>query len=142
MKYTSIILLILFVSCSTDTKISDTQIKDFQEMAQTYQTIYNEGSENCDQILAAIDENIEMWENGRIWSYSDLEKFCPHLPKKNVVEIYNDQTLLDHNLGYDFVSQLFVVQSGDTMRETSSRLWQKHDTTWKIVKMKNLISRK
>jgi len=111
-------------------------------MAQTYQTIYNEGSENCDQILAAIDENIEMWENGRIWSYSDLEKFCPHLPKKNVVEIYNDQTLLDHNLGYDFVSQLFVVQSGDTMRETSSRLWQKHDTTWKIVKMKNLISRK
>lgn len=142
MKYTSIILLILFVSCSTDTKISDTQIKDFQEMAQTYQTIYNEGSENCDQILAAIDENIEMWENGRIWSYSELEKFCPHLPKKNVVQTYNDQTLLDKNLGFDFVSQSFVIQNGDTMRETSSRLWQKKGSTWKIVKMKNLISRK
>jgi len=111
-------------------------------MAQTYQSIYNEGSENCDRILSAIDENIEMWENGSIWSYSDLRKFCPHLPKKNVVKTYNDQTLLEHNLGYDFVSQLFVIQNGDTMRETSSRLWQKKDTTWKIVKMKNLISRK
>jgi len=82
-----------------------------------------------------------MWENGRKWTYAELERFCPHLPKKNVVYTYHDQRLLDHNLGYDFVSQLYVKHTGDTMRETASCIWQKTDDEWKITTMNNLIMR-
>jgi len=99
-----------------------------------------DGGENCETILAAIDENIEMWENGNIWTYSDMEKFCPHLPKKNVVDTYNDRKLLSSDLGNDFVSQLYVTAKGDTIRETVSRIWKKRSQTWKIVQMNNLLN--
>ena len=142
MKYLTLILFSLFVSCNRGETISEAQREEFVIMAQNYQSAYMDGSENCEEILTAIDENIQMWENGKVWTYSELKEFCPHLPEKNVVATYNDQKLLNPELGYDYVSQLFVVQSGDTMRETSSRLWEKKDEAWKIVKMNNLIMMK
>ena len=100
-----------------------------------------EGSENLEIILASLDKNIKMWENGKIWTYEDREKYGPHLPKKNVIETYNDQKLLDSGLGYDYVSMLYINSKGDTLRETASRIWKNKDQKWKIVSMNNLINK-
>lgn len=98
------------------------------------------GSDNCEEILSGMDEKIQFSENGKTWSYSDLKKFCPHLPKKNVVETFNNQKLINPKLGYDFVSQLYVNKSGDTIRETASRIWEKSNNTWKIIQMNNSLN--
>ena len=108
-------------------------------MAQAYQSNYMEGSVNLDGILAGMDQDIQMWENGKIWTYSDIEKFGPHLPKKNVIETYNQQKLLEKGLGYDFVSLVYINTSGDTLRESASRIWEQRGEVWKIVYMSNLI---
>lgn len=141
MKYGFLILLALLTSCKTNNSVTQAEIDKFEQLTQSYQTAYMEGSENCEEILAAMDENIKMWENGKVWTYSDLENFCPHLPQKNVVQTFNDQKLLDSNLGYDFVSQLYVSTKGDTMRETVSRIWKKKSNTWKIIRMNNLLKK-
>ncbi|MGD8428467.1 MAG: hypothetical protein PVH63_12620 [Balneolaceae bacterium] len=141
MKYGFLILITLLASCKTKPAVTPTEIDTFEQLAQSYQTTYMDGSENCEEILAAMDENIKMSENGKTWTYPDLKKFCPHLPKKNVVETYNDQRLLNSDWGYDFVSQLYVTSKKDTIRETVSRIWEKKNNTWKIVQMNNLLKK-
>ena len=111
-------------------------------MTQTWHNNYTQGSENLEEILLGLDKNINMWENGKIWTYSEVEKFGPHLPIKHIIETYNDQKLLNKDLGYDYVSQKYISSmSGDTMRETSSRLWRKKNENWKITRMNNLIKK-
>ncbi|PZX46342.1 hypothetical protein [Algoriphagus chordae] len=142
MKYIYLILLILCFSCNSDNAITETEKIEFEKMAQDWHNKYVQGSVNLADILAGMDENIDMWENGKVWTYKQVEKFGPHLPKKNVLETYNDQKLLKKDLGYDYVSQKYIsTMSGDTMRETSSRLWELKNGNWKIVQMNNLIKK-
>jgi len=142
MKYTLLVLAIIFISCNQEIPITQNDQKEFKEMAQSWHSKYVQGSENLDEILLGLDKNIKMWENGKVWTYGEVEKFGPHLPKKHVIETYNDQNLLNNNLGYDFVSQKYISTiTGDTMRETSSRLWKMKNGNWKIVRMNNLIKK-
>lgn len=142
MKYTYLVFAILFISCKSETPITENEQKEFAEMAQAWHNKYTQGSENLEEILLGLDNNINMWENGKIWTYKEVEKFGPHLPKKHIIETYNDQKLLDKYLGYDYVSQKYISSmSGDTMRETSSRLWRKKGGNWKITRMNNSIKR-
>ncbi|MEK6153545.1 hypothetical protein WIW50_09805 [Flavobacteriaceae bacterium 3-367] len=141
MKYVYLILVITFFSCKPDKAFTETEQKEFEKMAQAYQSIYMEGGENLDEILAGIDKSIQMWENGKIWTYDDMVKFGPHLPKKTVIENYDEQKLLERDLGYDFVSILYINTKGDTLRETTSRIWKNSDKKWQIVYMSNLINK-
>jgi hypothetical protein len=142
MKYTLLVLAIIFISCNQEIPITQNDQKEFKEMAQSWHSKYVQGSENLDEILLGLDKNIKMWENGNVWTYGEVEKFGPHLPKKHVIETYNDQNLLNNNLGYDYVSQKYIsTLTGDTMRETSSRLWEMKNGNWKIVRMNNLIKK-
>jgi hypothetical protein len=142
MKYVYLILVIAFYSCNSDKPITETEQKEFEKVAQTWHNRYVQGSENLEEILLGLDENIIMWENGKVWTYKEVEKFGPHLPKKNIIETYNDQKLLKKDLGYDYVSQKYISTiTGDTMRETSSRLWKIKKGNWKIVRMNNLIKK-
>ncbi len=136
-----ILIIILFASCNNQKPHTEADKKAFEEMAHSYQINYTGGSINCEQILAAMNEETKMWENGNTWTFSDLKKYCPHLPKKNVIETYNNQKLINNEVGYDFVSQLYISQHGDTIRETISRIWKKTDNAWKISVMNNLISK-
>lgn len=141
MKYTLLILAITFISCNSEIPITQDKQKEFKDMAQSWHSKYVQGSENLEEILLGLDKNIKMWENGNVWTYEEVEKFGPHLPKKHVLETYNDQNLLNNNLGYDYVSQKYIsTVTGDTMRETSSRLWKMENGSWKIVRMNNLIN--
>ncbi len=142
MKYIYLIFLFLIVSCNTDKDALKTEKPDFIEMAQTWNNKYIKGSENLEEIMSGLDKNIKMWENGKIWTYKEVEEFDPHLPEKHIIEIYNDQKLLEKDLGYDYVSQKYISSiSGDTMRETSSRIWTNKNGNWKITRMNNLIKK-
>ncbi len=97
-------------------------------MAQGWNTKYMQVSKNLEEILSGLDENLDMWENGKVWTYKEVEKFGLYLPKKDALETYNDQKLLKKSLGYDHVSLKYISSmSGDTIRETSSRLWKLSD---------------
>lgn len=140
MKCLPVLVALLFVSCESRNSLTPEQQLDFEQMARSYQTTYMAGSKNLDQILAGMDEDIQMWENGKIWTYQDMVKFGPHLPSKKVVDTYNEQVLLDPETGYDFVTLLYISSlSGDTLRESTSRIWKRVGDTWKIMKMSNLI---
>lgn len=142
MKYIYLIIAITFYSCNSDKPLTETEQSEFGKMAQTWHKSYAQGSVNLEEILSGLDKNIIMWENGKVWTYKEVEKFGPHLPKKIIIETYNDQKLLDKNLGYDYVSQKYISTiTGDTMRETSSRLWELKNGNWKIVRMNNLIKK-
>lgn len=140
MKYFHLIIIVLLISCKSDQRITAEQEKEFATVAQQYQTAYMNGGTNCEEILSNLHEDVQMWEGGKTWTYSDLEQYCSYLPIKSVITTYNDQYLLDTNRGYDFVSQLYISQQGDTIRETTSRIWEK-EVKWKIVKMNNLLSK-
>ncbi|MCK5401581.1 MAG: hypothetical protein KAJ28_08095 [Flavobacteriaceae bacterium] len=142
MKYIYLVLAFLLLSCKADNPITEDEQKEFVEMAQEYQRNIMQGAEKLDTILARMDRDLQMWENGKIWTYELIEEFGPHLPKKEVIDVYNEQVLLNRNLGYDFVTMMYVSSiSGDTMRETSSRIWKKGDYGWKVTNMSNLIKR-
>ena len=142
MKYIYLILTITFFSCNSDKAITETEHNEFKKMTQEWHNKYVQGSVNIDEILSGMDENIIMWENDKVWTYKEVEKFGSHLPKKKVIQTYNDQKLLKKNLGYDYVNLEYISPiSGDTMRETSSRLWELKNGNWKIVRMNNLIKK-
>jgi len=56
-------------------------------MTQTWHNKYTQGSENLEEILLGLDKNINMWENGKIWTYKEVEKFGPHLPKSILLKL-------------------------------------------------------
>lgn len=142
MKYIYIVLAILIFSCNSNEGITEFEQNEFEKMAQGWNSKYMQGSKNLEEILSGLDENLDMWENGKIWTYKEVEKFGSHLPKKDVLESYNDQKLLKKSLGYDYVSLKYISSiSGDTMRETSSRLWKLSDGDWKIIRMNNSIKK-
>lgn len=148
MKYLKFLIVPLFIlSCKTDHSFSDAQEIEFKNVALSYQSKYMGGSENCEAILNLMDENIKMSEllfsePLKFYTYDELNTFCPHLPKKQIIESVTEQRLLNPSQGYDFVSQTFLRSNGkDTLRETSSRIWEKKNGEWKIVQMNNSIKK-
>ena len=140
MRYIYLVLAILFISCNSETPITESEQKEFAEMTQAWQQDIMQGAEKLDAILAKMDRNLQMWENDKVWTYELIEKFGPHLPKKNVINVYDEQILLDRKLGYDFVTMVYInTITQDTMRETSSRIWRKSENGWKVTNMSNLI---
>ena len=123
------------------------QAQDFKEVAQAYQSKYMNGAQNCDEIMNSMDEDIKMSEllfsePLRVYTFKQLKEFCPHLPKKDIIQSTTEQRLLTPTLGYDYVSQTFLRSSGeDTLRETSSRIWKLKDGKWKIIQMNNSIKK-
>ena len=147
MKYFALFLIVVLASCSKEPSISELQKQEFEQITREYQNKYIDGSENCEYILNSIDENIHMSESqfglpNVTISYEQLVQFCPHLPKKEVINSITEQRLLTPSLGYDYVSQLYLRKSvGDTVRETSSRIWAKNDEVWKIIQMNSSLNK-
>lgn len=147
MKYFVIVVLIVVAACSNEQAPTGLEEIEFRKTAVAFQYEYMGGSANCAAILNAIDENVRMSETQfgsppMDFSYEELQQFCPHLPDKQVIKTVSEQRLLTPNLGYDYVSQLYLRTSvGDTARETSARIWQKKDGVWKIIQMNNSLSK-
>ena len=142
MRYMYLVIAILFISCNSEAPITKSEQKEFSEMTQAWQQDVMQGAEKIDMILAKMDKDLEMWENDKIWTYELIEKFGPHLPRKKVIDVYDEQILLNPKLGYDFVTMVYISSiTQDTMRETSSRIWRKREDGWKVTNMSNLIKR-
>ena len=148
MKY--FILILCLAGLYTNNAVaqnSATQAKEFERIAQNFQVKYNAGKDNCEFILNSIDKNIQMSEIAfsaplKIFTYEQLEQFCPHLPKKEIIETTSEQRLFGSNIGYDYVTQLYLRKSaGDTLRETSSKIWENKNGVWKIIHMNNSINK-
>ena len=142
MKHIYLILAIFFISCNSETAITENEQKEFAAMTQIWQRDIMKGGEKIDAILAKMDKDLTMWENDKMWTYELIEEFGPHLPRKKVIDVFNEQILLNRKLGYDFVTMVYVSPvTNDTMRETSSRIWRKGVNGWKVTNMSNLIKR-
>ena len=134
------------LSSRAQESITEKQQQHFVEIAQTFQARYMEGSKNCEFIIQAIDENVRMSESRfsqhMTMTYDQLVQFCPHLPNKEVVQTVTEQRLLSSDLGYDYVSQLYLRKSvGDTIRETSSRIWRLQGDNWRIIHMNSSLNK-
>jgi len=66
MRWTYLVLVILLISCNSESPITENDQKEFTEMTQIWQSKYVEGSVNLKEILSGMDENIIMWENDKI----------------------------------------------------------------------------
>jgi|GEM_PF-1613604 len=140
------LILGIYMNSYAQETTTQEQRKEFEKTAQTFQINYMEGSDNCESIIQAIDKNAKMSENRfsqqMTMTYDQLVQFCPHLPKKEVINTVTEQRLLSSELGYDYVSQLYLRRSvGDTIRETSSRIWKLRDGSWKIIQMNSSLSK-
>ncbi len=146
-KIVTLIFVIFLFSCKNENSFTEAQETDFKNVVRSYQSKYMAGSENCDAIMNSMDENIKMSEIRfseplRFYTFNQLKEFCPHLPKKQIFQSSTEQRLLTPSLGYDFVSQTFLRSTGeDTLRETSSRIWEIKNGEWKIVQMNNSIKK-
>lgn len=144
---TAFIISVLALNCIAQDTFSEDREKEFQEMAQTFQTRYTGGSENCEEIINSMDPDIRMSElrfseESKVYTYEQLVQFCPHLPRKEVIQTSTEQRLFSENFGYDYVSQLYLRKSqGDTLRETSSRIWENKNGKWRIIHMNNSINK-
>lgn len=149
MKKTCLLLtlvLSIFMNSYAQGTTTEEQQKAFEDIAQTFQANYMEGSENCESIIHAFDKKVRMSENRfsqqMTMTYEQLVQFCPHLPKKEVINTVTEQSLLSSDLGYDYVSQLYLRKSvGDTIKETSSRIWKLKDGNWKIIQMNSSLNK-
>ena len=142
MRYTYLVLAILLISCNSETPITESEQIEFAEMTQAWQQDIMQGADKLELILAKMDKDLKMWENDKVWTYELIEKFGPHLPRKKVIDVYDEQILLNRKLGYDFTTLVYISPiTQDTMRETSSRIWRKGENGWKVTNMSNLIKR-
>ena len=131
--------VLTLASCASAPRVSDSDTAEFQSVAERFQQLYLGGGENCERILPALAEDIEMLENGRVWTYEDLQEYGPYLPKKNVIRSWSDRSVLTPDLAYDFVTAVFEDDAGAQRRETTCRLWRKTAGAWKIVRMNNVL---
>ncbi len=126
--------------------LTDAEKQEFAKVAQTFQEKYMDGGENCDYLMKVIDENVVLSEiqftKELSMTHEMLVQFCPHLPKKEVVSTVSEQRLLTADMAFDYVSQLYLRKSlGDTVRETSARIWKKKDGVWKIIQLNNSLNK-
>ena len=147
MKYYFLILIISIISCTSNKEITEEEQMKFEKEALAFQSKYMDGSENCEDIINSIDKDVRMSEirfsePAVSFTHEQLVQFCPHLPKKDVIETETEQRLLSSTLGYDYVSQLYLRESlGDTVRETTSRIWRLENNEWKIIQMNSSLNK-
>lgn len=140
------LLLTLIMGMFMNSFAQEMKQKKFEDMAQTFQANYMEGSENCESIIQAIDKDVKMSENKfsqqMTMTREQLVQFCRHLPKKEVIHTVTEQRLLSSELGFDYVTQLYLRKSvGDTVRETNSRIWKLKNGRWKIIQMNSSLNK-
>ncbi len=130
----------LLGACRTESAVSDTESAQFRQTAEAFQQLYVEGGGNCARINTFIAEDVALIENGRAWDYAQLLEFCPHLPRKSVLDSWSDRVVLHPGLAYEFVTVIYQSDAAGRRLETTARVWRKADSEWKIVRMSSVLS--
>jgi hypothetical protein len=127
------------VGCVDNPSVTNAEAAEFQQVADAFQQLYTGGAENCEGIISRVAEDVTLVENGETWGHAQLEEFCPHLPKKNVVDIWSDRTVISPRLAYDFVTLVYENEPGVARRETMVRVWRKTADEWKVIRMSSVL---
>jgi len=108
--------------------------EDFINYATRFHELYITAGD-CDDRNGMIDKDILFFENGKAFSYQNILDYCSYIEPKNVFDIYSEQNLVQPSVGFDFVEHYYVNSDQDTIRETSSRIWQFKAGSWVVTHM-------
>ncbi len=103
----------------------------FNNISKKYQDDYMNA--RCGELMPLLSEDLIIFENGEKWPYKKVKEFCPHLPVKPVIATERSYKILGDDLVYEFVSQMYKSNSGNTINETQARIWKYNEFNWKII---------
>ena len=134
MRYTSIIFVSLVLSCSNekpDLRLIETE---FTKKAKLFHELYITAGD-CSERNAMIDNDIIFLENGQPFTYENIVAYCSYIKPKNPINISSKQYLIQPTVGFDYVEQYYLNSERDTLRETTSRIWQLKSDHWVVTHM-------
>jgi len=74
-------------------------------------------------------------ENGQPFTYENILEYCSYIKPKSAFNIYSKQYIIQPTVGFDYVEQYYVNSEQDTLRETTSRIWQLKSDNWVVTHM-------
>lgn len=134
MKYTFPILASLLLTCSINKMDMKGIESDFINKAKLFHELYITAGD-CLERNSMVDKDIIFFENGQPFTYADILEYCSYIKPKDVFNIYSKQYLIQPFVGFDFVEQYYVNPEQDTLRETTSRIWQFKSDKWIVTHM-------
>ena len=90
---------------------------------------------DCEEINGMIDSTIVFYENGQEFTYENMAKYCSYARPKAPYQTFSKQYLIQTEVGFDYVDQYYTNESMDSIREVSSRIWQKKTAGWVVTHM-------
>jgi len=134
MKYTYIFIACMLLSCSSEKPDLKKIETDFINTAKHFHELYiNAG--DCTDRNAMVDKDILFFENGQPFTYQNILDYCAYIKPKITFDIYSKQYIIQPNVGFDYVEQYYVNPEQDTIRETTSRIWQFKSDNWIVTHM-------
>jgi len=128
------VVAFLSISCSNDKMDLKRVQEDFKSNATRFHELYITAGD-CDDRNGMIDKDILFFENGQAFTYQNILDYCSYIEPKNVFNMYAEQNLIQPTVGFDFVEHYYVNSEQDTIRETSSRIWQFKSGSWVVTHM-------
>lgn len=135
MKYIILFLSILILSCSNSDQSSLAETEaEFAKTAKQFHNLYITAGD-CDESNSMVHEGILFYENGRQFTYQNILEYCAYGKPKQPYETFSKQYLIKPDVGFDYVDQYYVNSEQDTLREVSSRIWEKNSNGWVVTYM-------
>ena len=134
MRYTFIFFASLLLSCSNEKLDLQTIEIDFMDQTKLFHELYITAGD-CSERNAMIDKDIIFLENGQPFTYENILEYCSYGKPKNAFDIYSKQYIIQPKVGFDYVEQYYVNSEQDTLRETTSRIWQLKSNNWVVTHM-------
>lgn len=134
MSNTFTLFAFLLISCSIDKTDLKTIEQDFMKKSKLFHELYITAGD-CSERNGMIDNDIIFFENGQPFTYENILDYCSYIKKKNVFNIFSKQYLIQPFVGFDYVDQYYVNQDQDTIRESTSRIWQFKSNDWVVTHM-------
>lgn len=134
MRYFILALGCFTFSCSNDTAESKNAEAHFINTAKRFHKLYITAGD-CSERNAMVDKSILFYENGKQFTYQNILDYCSYIKPKNAFNIYTEQYLIQPTVGFDYTDQYYLNSEQDTVRETTSRIWQLKSSNWVVTHM-------
>ena len=134
MKNIFLFLVCLLFSCSNEKPDQKKIETEFIDQAKLFHELYITAGD-CSKRNAMIDIDIIFFENGEPFTYKNILEYCSYIQPKIAFDINSKQYLIQPNVGFDYVEQLYVNAEQDTLREVTSRIWQFKSNNWMVTHM-------
>jgi hypothetical protein len=107
---------------------------DFIAKTKLFHELYITAGD-CSERNAMIDKDIIFLENGKPFTYENILEYCSYIKPKSAFNIYSKQYIIQPTVGFDYVEQYYINSEQDTLRETTSRIWQLKSNNWVVTHM-------